>query len=152
MITLLMRQTIDGRRTLWFECQRSTKSWEPIGDKFARCPHEKGKNPLVLKNAERLSSWWPSMRTSVIADMIFLLTLHGFPTSTAPDSNWWDTRAKSKGLSKWKLLLYSKLLAMIISAMKANLCWIYAGEHRTWREYWTLQEGKPPSSRKRGVV
>ncbi|CAL5372610.1 unnamed protein product [Camellia sinensis] len=45
---------IDGRRTLRFECQRPTKSREPTGNEFARCPHEKGPKPLVFLQCSRV--------------------------------------------------------------------------------------------------
>lgn len=41
-INILRTQAIDGRTTLWFEYQKSTRSRESIGTESPRSPHEKG--------------------------------------------------------------------------------------------------------------
>ena len=99
-----MRQAIDGRRTLWFECPRPTKAREPTGNEFARCPHVKGYTltlHAMLKTKE-LNLCGLLCRRAIILNMNFLFTLDVFfLTSTGPGSKGRDTGAKPKGLSKW---------------------------------------------------
>ena len=47
-LNLRYMQAIDGWRTLWFECQGSTKSEKPAGNEFEGCPSNEGIRNLAL--------------------------------------------------------------------------------------------------------
>lgn len=71
-IVILVKQPTDGRRALWFDCQRFRKSREPTGDEFARCPREKGQKSCIQSSDHFLMA---------------LILIFGFLTSTGQDSN-----------------------------------------------------------------